>query len=90
MLVCTETERLIERAADSLTDGFYLSNGFVIIVAKICFQYYYELVAPETSDSVAFANAGDQARSDLLQQQVPQAMAERIIEQFKVIEIDEQ
>src|SRR5687768_14494599 len=90
MFVYVQAKRLTERAANPLANGSYLSNGFVVIFAKVSRQYHHKLVAAQAGYGVAVAYAGDQARSHLLQQSVTQVVAERVIEQFKIIEVYEQ
>ena len=75
------------------------NNFFTYRLGLICrflnrptevFQHHHELVAAQSRHGIALAHAGGQTLCDLLQQQVANIMAKRIVEVFEMIQIDEQ
>ena len=54
------------------------------------FQHHHELVAAQTRHGVAFAHTRLQALRNLLQQQIADVMAKRVVEGLEVVQIDEQ
>ena len=54
------------------------------------FEHHDKLIATETRYRVALANAGHQPAADTFEQQVADVMAQRVVEVFEVVKIDEQ
>lgn len=80
MLISSQAERLIEGREYSFANAFYLRNGFSVIFTEVGCQHDHKLVASKASYSIALADTRDQARGDLLQQQVSPIMSEGVIE----------
>ena len=80
---------LIERSENFLADNLRLFCRLKSLFAQI-FQHHHEFVTAQTRHGVAFAHAGRQALRNLLQQQISDVMAKRVIEGFEIIQINEQ
>ena len=79
-----EDERLLEAAAQAPGDG--LGRGDVARRA----EDDGELVAAEAREQVLAARVGLQARAELLQEQVADVVAERVVELLEAVEVHEQ
>ncbi len=72
-----------------LADGFRLCRSFNGSLTQV-FQHHYELITAQTGHSVIVSHTGGQTLRDLLQQQVSNVMAERVIEGFEIVQVNEQ
>ena len=81
---------MTESREDSFANGFYLSNCFLRAFTKITDQYDYKLISTQPGYGIAIAHTRDQARRYLPEQHVTDVMAKGIIEQFEIVQINEQ
>ena len=70
-------------------DRFGLSGCILGRFAKLLEQNH-KLVSAQSRYRVGFADAGEDAPSDLLQQEIADVMAEGIVQRLEIIEVDEE
>src|ERR1035437_6906058 len=88
VLTLQKSVRLVKFSPDFLSYGFSLCRRLQEIFTQV-FQYQYKFVTAEARHSVAFTHAGFQTLRNLLQQQIADVMAERIVKRFEIIQINE-
>ena len=84
-----EQVNLIERGHDLLANPLGLRCGLVFDAAQVR-QDDDKLVPAQAGHGIFRANASDQALGNLLQQEIAHVVAERVVERFEVIQVDEQ
>ena len=68
---------------------FGLSRCILGRFAKLLEQNH-ELVSAQSRDRVGFADAGDDAPGNLLQQEIADVVAEGVVQRLEIIEVDEE
>src|SRR5688572_1948708 len=89
MLVTGKKAGLGECGKDLLAHDLRLGGGFLGTSAQI-FQYHDKLVAPQAGYGVVRAYTGKKPPGDLLQQQVADIVAQRVVDGLEVVQIDEE
>jgi hypothetical protein len=90
MFIGPQAERLAESSQNSFANGSYLGDRFPGMLTKVADQYDYKLIAAQSGYCVSITHTGDKAGRDLPKQHVAKIMAEGVIEQFEIIQINEQ
>ena len=86
---------LVEAGKDFFANDFHLRCRLQRTPTQIC-QHHDKLVTAYTRDNVhtrngvAFALTGNQALRGLLQQRIPHDIAEGVVNDLEIIQIDEQ
>ncbi len=83
-LAAEEHERALQVVVDLLGDAAHH------LVGAHAIQHDAELVAAEARHQVALAHAAGEALGDVLQQQVAGLVAQRVVDQLEVVEVEEQ
>ncbi len=78
---------LIQGGSNFFGDDAGLRGRFGLVLFQLT-EHHHKLVTPKTRNSIHFTHALSNAPSCLHQQQVPHIMSVRIIERFKVIQIE--
>ena len=68
---------------------FGLRPGFDRMIAQV-FEYQHEFIAAQSGHGVAFAHTGRKPLRDLLQKQIADVVAERVVQRLEMIQVDEQ
>jgi len=89
MLLIAELVGPMEDREYLLTDIFGRGRRFFGLVMQV-FQQDHELVTPQTGYRVAFPDASVKALGDLHQHGVADIVAMDVVQQFEIVEIDEQ
>ena len=79
----------MDRGENFLRDSLGLRRRILGLFAQVL-QQHYKLISAQSRHRVGFADAGQNPPRHLLQQQIANVMAERVVQRLEVIEIDEQ
>ncbi|EGF32081.1 hypothetical protein IMCC9480_2969 [Oxalobacteraceae bacterium IMCC9480] len=88
MHMAIQVIRQVQRSQDFFADPFGLQGSGDGLLAEF-FEQHDEFVATDARHGIAVAHAARQPTGDLLQQQIALVMAEAVIEQLEVVEVDE-
>src|ERR1035437_10812951 len=80
---------LIEYGEGFFADPSPLGCSLSRVLAQV-FEQHHEFVPPQTGYSIALADAGGETLGNLLQQQVAFVVTEGVVENFEIVEIDEE
>jgi len=89
VLVLAEIVRPVENGEDLFADDPALACRILLPRPEVL-EHDDELVATQTGDGIALANTVAQPPGNLLQEEIPLFVAERVVERLEVVEVDEQ